>query len=325
MAKLTQYFLRYVNTYQPDLFQNDPEIGCKHEWPIRQKVLGRYLETDDSIVFKPVDDKVDRKTGEVKIGTTYPHRVWHSALNPDIVVMRFANVKDMIIEKDFEEKHIEHNPSLYVIWDNRDNCRRIAIQKHRDSFSSTNMVAEIIQDVFNKVLEQDKHEFQIELKAQRYSKDFYRLWETQKNVAGTLRFNVSDSIVRDGNEVDYLLSIEEMSRENDIRTTLELKPKVEGEVLRLNVSSDYVKKLVHASAGSASTIELVTIDGAVFECFINTDLEFDDKIIAHEIDIEVLDALFSKDEDKVANADQKLIEFCNMMKKEAEDEEGPKI
>jgi len=321
MARLAQYIQLYKDTYEPDLFKDDPEIGFKNEWPRRQEIFKSYLEDDHSITFKPSEDKIDEKTGEIKKATTYPHRVWHSTENSGIIVMRFANVKDMIIEQDFEEKHVEHNPSCYVIFDSRDNCRRVHIQKIRTSFSSTDQVAHIIQDVFNKCLKHDGHEFEISLRAQRYPRDFYKLYDVQKDNTSVLRFNVSDQIVRDGNETDYLLSIEEFSRENDVQTTVELKSKRMGEVLRVNVTSAYVKSLVHASAGSASTIELVTIDGAIFECYLDSDLETDDKIVSVEVDIEMLDMLFSKDESVVKLAEAKLIEFLNKNKREVDEEE----
>jgi len=321
MAKFAQYIQLYKNTYEPDLFVDDPEIGCKNEWPRRQEIFKGYLKDDNAITFKPTDDKVDEKTGEIKKGTTYPHRVWHSSLNDGIIVMRFANVKDMIIEQDFEEKHVEHNPSCYVIFDSRDNCRRVHIQKIRSSFSSTDQVARIIQEVFNKNLMNDRHEFEVEFRAQRYPRDFYKLYEVQKDNTSLIRFNVSDYIVRDGNETEYLLSIEEMSRENDVKTTVELSSKREGEVLRVNVTGKYVKSLVHASAGSASTIELVTIDGARFECYLNSDLETDDKIVSVEVDIEMLDMLFCKDEEVVKRAEAKLVDFLNLTKREVNEEE----
>jgi len=321
MARLAQYIQFYGSTYVPDLFKDDPEFGCKNEWPRREDIFRSYLADGDAICFKPVDDKVDEQTGEVKVGTVYPHRVWHSSLNKGIIVMRFANVKDMVIEKDFEETHVEHNPSCYVIFDSRDGCRRVHIQKIRSSFNSTDQVARIIQDVFNKNLKKDKHEFEIELRAQRYPKDFYKLYEVQQENTGVLRFNVSDSIVRDGNETEYLLSIEEMSRTNGVNTTVELRPKREGDVLRVNVTSKYVKSLVHASAGSASTIELVTLDGAVFECYVDSDLETEDKIVSVEVDIEMLDMLFSKDEAVVGKAEEKLVEFLNSTKRVVDAEE----
>ena len=92
MAKFAQYYIQFIK-----------ESGA-FDWEDRQKHLGQLLVNDDCIQF-----------GEGK----YKHRVYHLAANPNIIVMRLANDKDVMTEKDFQEKIIKDEPSCFLIIDNR--------------------------------------------------------------------------------------------------------------------------------------------------------------------------------------------------------------
>ena len=89
MAKFAQYYIQFIR-----------ESGA-FDWEERQDHLGQLLANDDSIEF-----------GEGK----YKHKVYHLTANPNIIVMRFANDKDVLTEKDFQEKIINFNKlSLFFL------------------------------------------------------------------------------------------------------------------------------------------------------------------------------------------------------------------
>lgn len=326
MAKFALYALKYTDHFTPNLFQNDPDADMQDNWSVRQELFGKLFAEDKSITFQPVEGR-----------KAYPHRVYHCIANPNIIIMRFANVKDMIIEQDFEEKHVEHNPSCYVIIDNRERCRRIAIQKLRTSFSSTDQVARIIEICVNEALK--CKQLSVSLTAQRYPLDFYKLWNQEALQTERLRFQISSDILiptseyndiaepEDETETEYLVRMEEAGRkELDANCYVEYASRKKGAPLRLNESSQVIKRLVYASAGSGTSIELITLDGDIVQCYIDTDLESDDKIKTHEIETEWLETIFdikrkpgvdngqhAKD---VERAEAKVLEHVGFIKRE---------
>ena len=140
MSKFAQYFVTYRND----------NLFAHLEWDKREDLLADYLADEDSIQFsdKPqneaetTDGNNDEPQKRIKI---YRHKIYHLAENNRIIVMRIANVKIIPIEKDFKPESVEHYPSVFVIFDMREGCRRVAIQKLSSSFSSTDQVAKILQ------------------------------------------------------------------------------------------------------------------------------------------------------------------------------------
>ena len=116
-----------------------------------------------------------------------------------------------------------------------------------------------------------------------------------------------------------LLALEEAGRDLDANTAVEFMARLPKGVLRLNEDSLRVKRLVRASAKSALPIELITTDNIRFECYIDTDLDSDDKIVTEELDSEVLENLM--DNDKREAAEQRIVEFLNSIKTEDEKED----
>ena len=112
MARFAQYYLKYDLT---DMF-------ARERMAERQKIFGSYFENNDSIEFSH---------GEGEEKKVFKHQVYHLALNRNIIVMRIANDKKKTVEQDFKEVDVKHEPSCFVVIDNRDKCRRIAIQKKK--------------------------------------------------------------------------------------------------------------------------------------------------------------------------------------------------
>ena len=318
MAKFAQYYLRF----------RDDNLFAQERWTERQQILGEVLASEESVSFTgsmPAKDKTAEGEEEKK-PVAYRHKVYHLTCAPDVTVMRIANVKKMLIEKNFHPETVEHNPSCFVIFDNRTGCRRVLIQKLATSFSSTDQVMKILQRGLEKRLA--AYYIGIKLTAERYPMDFYKLWRAQEHHAACIRFGIGsrenvpiDEVKADNSLVGHILEIQRASYMSGYKSTLDLQPKEKGAVLYVDESSEYIRSLVEYSAKTATPIELITHDTASFVCFIDSDLESDDKIVTVEFNKEHLECLFEAGEEGKTAAEKKVLEFVNGMKYEVDDKE----
>lgn len=309
MAKFAQYYLQ---------FKLD-NVFAELEKTNRQKHFGSYFEHNDSINFS---------VGEGDDVKTYKHKVYHLSMNKDIIVMSIANDKILKIVQDFEKKDIKHEPPCYVIIDNRDKCRRIAIQKNKNSFNSTKMVADIITKVIGNKMETDYH-IGIDLYPQFYPRDFYKAWALRQYNTAKLRFYLSEGQIPDtfhNEELDddsimgFAIKVNEDSIRKKYRTILELNPPENESVLLVDEDSPYIKNLVKFHAGTGAHIDIVTNDGARFTCFLDNDEE-SNAIITNEIDTKIIDALFENNDIPRDKAEQGVLDFVNHMKYTVDDDE----
>lgn len=308
MAKFAQYYLRYnlENLFSAE-FKNQ-----------RQQIFGAFFDTNESIVFA---------SGEGEDKKVYKHQVYHLSQNKNIIVMRIANDKKKTVEQDFKEVEVKHEPSCYVIIDNRENCRRIAIQKNK-AFGSSKSVGEIITKCINERMLNECY-IGVELHPQFYPMDFYKAWRMQQHHTARIRFNICEREVpadfsESGHEVESImgmaLKLHEEAKRDELRAVLELNPPVNQACLYVNEESNYIKNLVNFSAVTGSSIEIITHDGAKFTCFIDEDGE-SDKVITNEFETDYFEALFDKQVEDKAEAEQKVLEFVNGMKYIADKED----
>lgn len=318
MAKFAQYYLKY----------RKDNMFADMEWAERQKHFGAYFESNDSIDFS---------LGESESRKTYKHDVYHLSTNKDIIVMRIANDKTKEVIQDFKPVTVKHEPPCFVIIDNRERCRRIAIQKNKDSFSTTDSLKKIIQEVLDRRMKED-HYISLELHPQFYPRDFYEAWRLRQYTTSCIRFNINDGHLPDKFEgedlddqsiMDYAIKLNEEEIRKKYRSVLELNPPAGVPFLAVDEDSTYIRNLVKFHANTGASIEIVTNDGARFTCYIDDDEE-SDSIVTNEIDTEHLDILFldkaEKEDEEVRKrltvAEQKLTEFINKMKVEADVENG---
>ena len=337
MSKFAQYYVTY----------RDDNLFAHLEWEKREDLLAGFLADEDGIQFadKPAneaeatDGNNDEPKKRIKI---YRHKLYHLAVNERIIVMRIANVKIIPIEKDFKPESVEHYPSVFVIFDTRPGCRRVAIQKLSTSFSNTDQVAKILQKTLGDQM-MSHYQIGLEMRAQRYPMDFYRLWRAQEHHTARLKFHLDPEALADAMEassklqktqvqvvdaqeegvIDYIYGLEASSRQSGYRTALEVEPRMKGAIMMVDESSEYIRHLATYSAATATPIELITNDGASFECYINTDMMSDDKIVCSEFDTMHLEALFdtTMEEDARKSAEMKVVEFVNGMKYVVDDKE----
>ena len=308
MARFAQYYLRYDLT---DLF-------ARERMAERQKIFGSYFENNDSIEFSH---------GEGEEKKVFKHQVYHLALNRNIIVMRIANDKKKTVEQDFKEVDVKHEPSCFVLIDNRENCRRIAIQKNK-AFGSTKTLAEIIASHVSDRMMCDCS-IGIELYPQFYPKDFYQAWRLQQHHTSRLRFNMcgndlpSDFAVEEYDDesiMGFALKTNEETLKKNYRTVIELNPPDNESCLYVDEDSNYIRNLVRFSASTGNSIEIVTHDGAKFVCFIDEKGE-SDKVVTNEFDTELLDLLFDEESENREGTEQKVLEYVNGMKFTVDNEE----
>lgn len=308
MAKFSQYYLRY----------NLDDLFAKETKAERQKYFGAFFENNESIEFG---------VGEGEERKVYKHTVYHLSLNKDIIVMRIANDTTKEVEQDFKKIDVKHEPSCFVIIDNRERCRRIAVQK-QDGALTPKKVCEILTKVVGDKMLAECH-IGIELFPQFYPKDFYKAWRMHQHHTTRLRFNVNEgqlpenfdtSELDDDSIMGIAIKLNEEETRKKYRTVLELNPADEGGLLPVDEDSTYIRNLTRFCSQTGAPIQIETKDGARFSCFIDDD-EDSTSVVTNEIDKEWLDAVFDPAIDDKANAEEKILEFVNEMKYVVDEDE----
>ena len=309
MAKFSHYYLKYK---LDDIFVQEHKAE-------RQKLFGEMLEKDDSISFILGEDENKKH---------YKHMVKHLRLNHDIIVMRIANDSKKDVIQDFKKKSVRHEPPCYVIIDNREHCRRVAIQRNKDAWASTDSVAKVMTTVLDKALRRSCY-IGISMHPQYYPKDFYKAWRMHQHHTSRLWFGLTEGEIpqsfrtepqTDDTIMGFALEVNEELQRKKYRTELVLSSAQNNTPLFVDEDSVYIRNLVNFHALTGSPIVIETSDGARFTCFID-DEEDSANIITSEMDRNILDILFGEAEGDVATAESKVMEFVNRMKYEVDDNE----
>ena len=309
MAKFSHYYLKYK---LDDIFAQEHKAE-------RQKLFGEMLEKDDSISFILGEDENKKH---------YKHMVKHLRLNHDIIVMRIANDSKKDVIQDFKKMSVRHEPPCYVIIDNREHCRRVAIQRNKDAWASTNSVAAVMTTVLDEALRRSCH-IGISMHPQYYPKDFYKAWRMHQHHTSRLWFGLTEGEIpqsfrtepqTDDTIMGFALEVNEELQRKKYRTELVLSSAQNNTPLFVDEDSVYIRNLVNFHALTGSPIVIETSDGARFTCFID-DEEDSANIITSEMDRNILDILFGEAEGDVATAESKVMEFVNRMKYEVDDNE----
>ena len=309
MAKFSHYYLKYK---LDDIFAQEHKA-------VRQKLFGEMLEKDDSISFILGEDENKKH---------YKHMVKHLRLNHDIIVMRIANDSKKDVIQDFKKMSVRHEPPCYVIIDNREHCRRVAIQRNKDAWASTDSVAKVMTTVLDKALRRSCY-IGISMHPQYYPKDFYKAWRMHQHHTSRLWFGLTEGEIpqsfrtepqTDDTIMGFALEVNEELQRKKYRTELVLSSAQNNTPLFVDEDSVYIRNLVNFHALTGSPIVIETSDGARFTCFID-DEEDSANIITSEMDRNILDILFGEAEGDVATAESKVMEFVNRMKYEVDDNE----
>ena len=309
MAKFSHYYLKYK---LDDIFAQEHKAE-------RQKLFGEMLEKDDSISFILGEDENKKH---------YKHMLKHLRLNHDIIVMRIANDSKKDVIQDFKKMSVRHEPPCYVIIDNREHCRRVAIQRNKDAWASTDSVAKVMTTVLDKALRRSCY-IGISMHPQYDPTDFYKAWRMHQHHTSRLWFGLTEGEIpqsfrtepqTDDTIMGFALEVNEELQRKKYRTELVLSSAQNNTPLFVDEDSVYIRNLVNFHALTGSPIVIETSDGARFTCFID-DEEDSANIITSEMDRNILDILFGEAEGDVATAESKVMEFVNRMKYEVDDNE----
>ena len=324
MSRFAQYYSRFKH-----------DAGA-YDWEKRQLHLGTFFKEDDSIEFF---------LGEGEQRKVYKHRVYHLNCAPDIIVMRFANDIDIPVERDFEPAMAKDEPSCFVIIDNRDHLRTVAIQKRKKAFSNTRQVAKILSYVIDQQLFKD-HCYGFEILPDYYPADLFEVWERQQAHAQSMRFGIpqmdKEEILRKVEELksknrDYfddslmgsLLDVLMAQKQAKYKGHYTVMPEEKKTALYVDKDSVYMRNMLTLADAVDEPVELVTSDGGTFRCFIDSEEDNTDKIVSHEFNDNFLEMLFKtkkKDGSKVEpedrlKAEEEVLGLMNSMKHEVDDAE----
>jgi len=331
MAKFSIYRYRFFDLRQGaakelGLFGDELPQFLPDGWQNRVEILTQ--------IFTDLQDKLKFEEND----TIYPHKLVSCPQNKNVVIMRFANVREVDLEKNFKHEKTIHNPSCWVFIDNRKGVRHIAVQRSREAFYSTDMVVRIMEASINKVLA--PWGISIEIKAQRYPKDFWRAYHLNEHrVSGATfmlnegSFQRSKSIAPQTDDIkdapqsttDFLLELEEFYRETGGEPSIEFNAK-KGCLLHLREDSPRVQRYILACADAGLPVKFRTTDGFEFSCYAEQGFEEEDKIMMQEFDDKVLPQIGTDDLFNMPT--QHVIEFLNsikiMPKKDMEDPDDEK-
>ena len=324
MSRFAQYYSRFKH-----------DAGA-YDWEKRQLHLGTFFKEDDSIDFF---------LGEGEQRKVYKHRVYHLNCAPDIIVMRFANDIDIPVERDFEPAMAKDEPSCFVIIDNRENLRTVAIQKRKKAFTNTRQVAKILSTVIFQQLYKE-HCYSFEILPDYYPEDLFKVWERQQEHASAMRFGVptmsTDEIMQKVEELksknrDYfddslmapMLTWLLEAKKAKYKGHYTVMPEDKKTALYVDKSSPFMRNLLTMADALGEPVELVTNDGGTFRCFIDTEEDNTDKIVSHEFNDNYLEMLFKakkRDGSKVEpedrlKAEEEVLGLMNSMKHEVDDAE----
>lgn len=324
MAQFAHFYILYKHDFAP------------YDWENRQQHLGTLFEKDESIEFS---------VGEGEGRKLYKHQVYHLNCAPQIIVMRFANDIDIPVERNFKPDTAKDEPSCFVIIDNRDNMRTVAIQKRKKAFGCPGQVAKILTDVINQHLYSERC-YQFEVLPEYYPEDLYKAWEKLQQHTSALRFgtpNMSEAEIRvkvrelktrqrdyfDDSLIEPLIQLALEAKKAKYKHIYTVMPEDRKVPLYVDRSSTFVRNLITMADAVGEPVELVTNNGGTFRCFVDSDEDNTSKIVCREFNTEYLELLF-KERDKGGNkidpenrikAEGETLELMNGMKHESTDEE----
>ena len=337
MARFAKYFIKYHHEFAP------------HEWEKRQQHLGALFDKDESITFGVGEPSEEQKAKGEQFAKTYNHRVYHLQNNPAIIVMQFANSIDIPVEKNFGPDVAKDEPSCFVIIDNREGLRTVAIQKRKKAFADTAKVANILADRIDEELFK-QYCYSIEILPEFYPEDLFEAWELLQRNAQEMRFGVPDmeanEIIKRVNELkakgreyfddslmEPLLQLAVAAKQAKYKQLYRVMPEDKQNAMYVDKTSVFMKNLVTLSSAIDMPIEIVTKDGASFRCYVDSDEDNTERIVNREFDANLLEQLFSKkkkdgerlEQSDITRIEGEIVELLNSMKHESEDEEGERV
>ncbi len=325
MGRFAQFFIKYNHEFAP------------YNWEDRQQHLGHLFETDTSIDFL---------LGEGEARKVFNHRVYHLQTAPDIIVMQFANSIDIPIEMHYEPSVARDEPSCFVIIDNRQGLRTIAIHRRKKAFGNPQQVARILSRTLSDKL-YSEYCYSLDILPDYYAEDLFKTWTRLQQHSQNIIFGVPKGLTESeilervdrlrGEEKDYfddslmsyVLPLAMAAKRDKYKSLYTVMPEEAKTALYVDKSSVYMKNLLTLSRATNTPVELITNDGTHFSCLIDSEESLSDKIVTWEFDAALLECLFHGtdkegnplEQEKRIEMEAKVLELMNGIKHESEDKE----
>ncbi len=253
MAKFIIYTYQFAplqNVTSPSLFENTENV-----LPVQERMEKKQIIFQQ--VFSLPPEKIFSK-GLKK----YDARILFD--QDDIVVLRLANSKKMVLEESFQIKEHQYDPSCIVIIDNRKDLQQIAIEEDHKAFSDTNVVKSILESSFRKFLK--PYGLTITIQREYQKSEFWRIVRSHQDKITMVRFHFAyPNLPRLRESVKEVFS-EANKLTNSKHSSFELKA-ADGESLELDSTNNTLSAIVECSAESG---EVIDIKARGFKSFIKT-------------------------------------------------------
>ena len=154
---------------------------------------------------------------------------------------------------DFEKEHIDTWPHVIVVINNRPDVQLIAISRNKKAFSSCTVVAKMLQDNFQKYL--NEYYLNIQIEALFEKKIFWELIEEYSGKITSVKFELVSPNMANISKALELDLVQLNVDTNSHRTDLKLNSS-EGSILEINTDNALVNSLVDYSAEGGGDIEL---------------------------------------------------------------------
>lgn len=326
MAQFADYYIRYKYDFAP----MNGKIGRAIWQLFSQRIPPSF--------FGEGDPSEEQQQEGIPYAKVFNHRVYHLEINPNIILMQLANSFDISVEIHYENALTKNEPSCFVIIDNREGLRTVAIQNRRKAFPAPKRVAEILTEKLNRVLYGD-YCYSLEILPKYYPEDLFQAWGKLQNVTRDMLFNVPDmsreemlkrvaDFKKQGRDyfddslMPSLLSLALAAKEGKYNQLFKVNNKDRHTAIYLDKSSVYMKNMLTLSQATNTPVELITKDGTTYRCFVESDEENTDKIVHKQLDEKLLEMLFTgkkKDGEKaehndILKAETEIVEMLNAMK-----------
>ena len=239
MARFIVYTYQFspVKQFAVDFFDEESKL-LMDNFANKQSLLNDLFNSKTKFVFQSYRAKYDYQLLYNKGG---------------VIIIKLANNRHIIQEDNFNPKKLPHNPSCFVIIDNRVNVQRIYIEEKTTAFVDTQQVAGILEYTFCALLK-DSH-LDVRIKREYDSSEFWQIMEEYDKKIKMLRFQYFyPNLPRVSEKIDETISkISGCIGSKD--TVLEFNSGSD-EVLDIRKDNTPIDNLVEASSLSGSPIIL---------------------------------------------------------------------
>lgn len=169
----------------------------------------------------------------------------------EVVVLKIANHRTLSVEREFKKEKEYTEPSVLVIFDNRDTVQRLLIQQDTKAFADTSDLARILNKSLNTELLKKKlhvsiqHEYQVQ--------EFWNYINSNNSNIQMVRFEFKyPNLARAYESVKKILS-DSNKNLNSNKTAIEYEAN-SGEHLIIDKNDEFISDMVEDSSNSGNPI-----------------------------------------------------------------------